>query len=80
MWAFDSIKNKYSLNHRKSCMKHFCVSLRKHAADIINFDKKKMLPLTGKELKLHQDATQCYICRKNFTKKLAEDKNHQAKI
>ena len=39
-----------------------------------------MLPLTGKKLKLHQDATQCCICRKKFTQKLAEDKNHQAKI
>ena len=44
---------------------------------MINFEKKKMLPLTEKELKSHQDATQCFICRKKFTKRLAKDKNHR---
>ena len=52
-------------------------SLREHAANVINFEKKKMLPLTEKELKSHQDAIQCYICRNKFTQKLAKDKNHQ---
>ena len=28
-----------------------------------------MLTLTKKELKQHQDATKCYICRKRFKKK-----------
>ena len=36
-------------------MKKFCISLTEHAADVINFEKKKMLPLTKKELKLHQE-------------------------
>ena len=38
-------------------MKRFCISLRKHAADVINFEKKKMIPLIEKELKWDQDAT-----------------------
>ena len=46
-------------------MKVFCESLREHAKNIIDFQKKKMLPLIKKGLKLHQDATECYICRKN---------------
>ena len=29
-----------------------------------------MLPLTKEELKLHQDAKACYICRKRFLKYL----------
>ena len=58
-------------------MKKFCISLREHAADVISFEKKTMLPLTEKELKLHQDSTQCYICTKNFTQKLAKDKNRR---
>ena len=58
-------------------MKDFCSSLKKHATNIINFDKKKMLPLTKKELKLHQDATACYICGKTFLKKFAKDKNYK---
>ena len=29
-------------------MKKFCIALREHAADVINFENKKMLPLTKK--------------------------------
>ena len=36
-----------------------------------------MLLLTEKELKSHQNATQCHICRKTFTQKLVKNKNHQ---
>ena len=36
-----------------------------------------MLLLTEKELKLHQDATQCCICRKTFTLKVTKDKTHR---
>ena len=43
-------------------MKKFCESLREQAKNIIDFGKKKMLTLTKKELKSHQDATECYIC------------------
>ena len=39
--------------------------LREHATNIIIFEKKKMLLLTEKGLRSHQDATLCYICRKN---------------
>ena len=35
-----------------------------------------MLSLTKKELKSHQDATECYSCRKKFIKKFAKDKKH----
>ena len=37
-------------------MKNFCSSLREHAKNGINFERKKMIPLRNKELKLHQDA------------------------
>ena len=37
-------------------MKKICESLREHAKSIIDFEKKKMLPLTRKELKSHEDA------------------------
>ena len=36
-----------------------------------------MLRLTKRELKLHQDATVCYICGKRFPKKFAKNKNYQ---
>ena len=36
-------------------MKKFCGSLREHAKNIIDFEKKKMLPLTKEKLNSHQD-------------------------
>ena len=40
-------------------MKKFCISFREHAANVSDFEKRKMLLLTEKELKLHQDSTVC---------------------
>ena len=80
IWAFDHIKNKHSLCHREDFMKKFCSVVlqfcRKHATSVIDFKKKKMLSLTKKLLKLHQDATVCYICRKRFIKNDVKYKNY----
>ena len=40
-------------------MKKICESLRELAKNVIDIEKKKMLPLTNEELKSHQDAKQC---------------------
>ena len=58
-------------------MKKFCASLSEHVKNIIHFVKKKMIPLTNEELNSHEDARVCYICRKYFLKKLAEDINNR---
>ena len=58
-------------------MKKFCESLREHARSIIDFEKKKMLPLTRKELEPHEDAKICYIYGTKFFRKLFRDKNYQ---
>ena len=50
-------------------MKTFCSSLREHAKNIIDFERKKMLPLTKEELKSHQHAKVYYICKKRIKKK-----------
>ena len=44
--SFDNIGNKHSLYRGEDCMKKFCISLKEHAANVIKFQKKKMLPLT----------------------------------
>ena len=43
-------------------MKKSCTSLREHAKNISDFEKKKMLALTKEGLKSHEDAKLCYIC------------------
>ena len=70
IWVFDHLENKHTLYPGKGCMKKFCESLRKHLKNIIDFEKKKMLPLTKEEVKSHQDPKVCYISGKTFLKKV----------
>ena len=77
IWAFDHIENKHTLYHGKDCMEKFCEYLREHTKNIIDFEKKKMLLLTKEELKSHQDAKVCYICRKRILKKLSKSINYR---
>ena len=77
IWAFDHIEKKHTLYRVKDCMKKICESLREQAKNIIDFEKKKMLQLTKEELKSHQDAKVCYICRKRILKKLSKSKNYR---
>ena len=60
---FDHIENKHTLYRGKNCMKKFCISLREHAKSIIDFENRKMLPLTKEELKSHPDAKVYYNCK-----------------
>ena len=50
--SFDKSKNKLNDYRGKDCMKKFCKDLRTQATKIINYEKKKMIPLTTKE-KIH---------------------------
>ena len=75
IWRFDHIEDKHTLYRGKDCMKKFCTSLREHAKNIIDFEKK-MLPLTKEKLKSHQGAKVCYICGKRILKN-PKGKNYQ---
>ena len=44
IWTFDCIENKYDIYPDKDLEK-FSESLREHAMKVINFVKKKMMPL-----------------------------------
>ena len=64
--SFDKTKNKLDYYRGKGCMKKFCKDLRKHATKIINYEKKKMIPLTIKEETDYNKQKTCYICKKEF--------------
>ena len=49
--SFDKSKNKLDYYRADNCMEKFCKDLREHATKIINYEKKKMIPLTKKEEK-----------------------------
>ena len=70
--SFDKTKNKLDYYRGKYCMKKFCKDLREHATKIINYEKEKMIPLTIKEEIDHDKQKICYICKKEFDKKIIE--------
>ena len=75
--SFDKSINKLNLYRGKDCMKKFCKDLREHATKIINYEKKKMTPLTTKE-KIHYNEQEiCYICKKKFDK--SDKKNYKVR-
>ena len=47
--SFDELKNKLNYYRGKDCMKKFSKDLREHASKIINYEKKKMIPLTTRK-------------------------------
>ena len=61
---FDESKNKLNYYRGNDCMKKFCEDLRIHATKIINYEKKKIIPLTTEEKINYNDQKVCYICEK----------------
>ena len=65
--SFDNSKNKLNYCRGKDCMKKFSKDLREHASKVIDYEKKKMIPLTTEEKIYHNKQKICYICRKEFS-------------
>ena len=64
--SFNESKNKLNYYRKGDCMNKFCKDLREHVTKIINYEKKKMIPLTTKEEIYHNRQKICYICKKEF--------------
>ena len=71
--SFDKSKNKLNYYRGENCMKNFCKDLREHAAKIINYEKKDMMPLTKIEVENYNNQKVCYICKREFD---TSDKKH----
>ena len=54
-WGFYHIEYKHTLNRGKYCVKKVCDSLKECTKNRFDFEKKKILPLTKKELKSYRD-------------------------
>ena len=80
-FSFDESKNKPNYYRGDDCMKKFCKDLREHSTKIINYEKKKMIPLTAEEKVHYNKQKVCYICKKEFDnndndKKQQKVRNH----
>ena len=65
-FSFDESRNKLNYYRGKDCIKKFCKDLKEHATRIINYEKKKIIPLTAAEKRNYNDQKVCYICEKEF--------------
>ena len=56
----------------------FCKDLKEQAMEIINYDKKRLIPLIDKEKKTHENQKVCYIWKKIFStdKKCCKVRDH----
>ena len=64
--SFGESRNKLNYYRGKDCMKKFRKDLKEHARRIINYEKKKIIPLTKEEKINYNDQQICYICKKEF--------------
>ena len=75
IWAFYGIENKHDGYRSEDCMINFCKSLKERGMKIINFEKKKMIPLTNEQQESYEK-TICYICKKKIVHKYINDKQY----
>ena len=55
IWVFYGTKIKLDGHTCEDCMKNVCESLREHAMKIINFKKKKLVPLTNEQQESYEN-------------------------
>ena len=64
--SYDSIKNTHNYYRGKDCVKKLCKDLKDQVMEIINYEKKKMIPLTDDEKRKYKKQKLCHICEKEF--------------
>ena len=60
------MKSKHNALSGKDWIKKFCKSLKGYVMKVLNFEKKKMLPLTNKEYISYCNQENCHICGRNL--------------
>ena len=70
IWEFDHIENKHALYEGKDWMKESCEYLREQVKNVIDFEKKKMVPVTKKPKDTSRRKIISYLWKKNLKKAL----------
>ena len=58
--------NIHSYYRGTDCTKKLCKDLKDQAMEIINYEKKEIIPLTYNENKYYEKKKDCHICKKTF--------------
>ena len=64
--SFDEEENKLDYCRGKDCIDEFRKQLKERATEIINYEKKEMIPLTYEENKSYKEQETCHICEGKF--------------
>ena len=73
--SFDEKENKLKYYRGKDCIIKACKELKKCTMEIINREKKEMVPLTHEENNFYNKQEICYICQEKFCMD-KDDKNY----
>ena len=73
-YSFDPTKNKRNCYRGKDCIEKFCKDWRNQAMEIINYEKKEMIPLTDRGIVSYEKQKDCHIYEKEF----CTDKNDKS--
>ena len=65
--SFDKSKTEWNYYRGKDCIERFCKDLRDQAMKVIDYEKKKIIPLTKEEKESYEKQKICYICEKEFS-------------
>ena len=69
IWGFDHKEDKHTLYCGKDCMRKFGTSLREHANNIIDFEKKKNATVNERKIKITSRCkSMLYLWKKNLKK------------
>ena len=79
--SFDKSKTEWSHYRGKDCMEIFCKDLRDQPMKIINYEKKKIIPLTDEEKESYEKQRIFYICKKpvQLIKRMKKNVNYTIK-
>ena len=77
--SFDTAKNKLDCYGGKNRIRNVFLELREHATKTVNFEKKKLIPLTKSEEKNHNKKEVCHICKKRFSTDDSNKKYHKVR-
>ena len=64
--SFDSTQNKESFHRGRDCIKKFCSDLKELGTKIVNYEQKRMIPLTDNENRSYKEQKIVTYVKKGF--------------
>ena len=66
IFSFDKKENKFNYYKGKDCIEKLCKKIKESANEIVNYEKKEMIPLTKEEKKSYNNLKKDIYAKKSF--------------